>query len=333
MGIPPRPRRTWRAPAAGLSLLAAACGPGTGEGSRALWELERLAFVPAGPATIPGFVETHADCSLERAIVIDLFEFSRLDGAVYGFERAAGEFRTDAATPGEEKRNWPLFLSLPEAQDLAARRGMRLPTAREWLHVATGDGTQAYPFHATSFQQGIANTLELDVGTPTPIGTFERGKSLPFGCYDLLGNVWEWVVDLVPGYEDLHFHAPEVDPQSGEALECSVLGGGFDSVERRTFGPALEAKGPRLRVHARRQPRGTLSPAVGARMCADAEAYLWAKAGEWGSGAEARRRIRTTGGRWARTAGREVVGTFLDALAGRPGAPAALRWLAEGARE
>ena len=75
----------------------------------------------------------------------------------------------------------------------------------------------------------------------------------------------------------------------------------------------------------------------GARMCADAERYLWEKAGEWGSGGgggeSTRARVTAVGRRWARDpTARDGLLALLKELRTRPGAPAALAWLAEGAR-
>ena len=347
------------------AILPAACAGSNGEESRALFELERLAFVPKGAASIGGITANYADCSIERPLLMDLFEFSRDDGEYYGFEGWARRdaFQTESGASRGGSGSWPLYLDYYEAEELARRRGMRLPTAKEWLHVATGGGRQPYPW-GTKFGHGIANTLALEVGSPTAVGTFERGRDSVFGCYDMYGNVWEWVSDVVPGYRDLLvfdlrtrdpggkevvqvvFVEPERDPLTHQPLESSVLGASYTTsvLETPRHTPNLfnemevvpettEHKSiKRVFYNAKRLPRRNLSPDVGARMCADAESYLWATAGRWGSGREARRRVRATGARWAQGSRREVVLAFLEELAAREEAPPALAWLVEGAR-
>ncbi len=362
------PRRKATRPVAvsllGIVALLAGCGPVDGEGSRALYELERMTFVPAAAGSIEGFTERWADCSLDRAIVIDLYEFSRQDGLYYDLpdHRSEDSFITDAATQGDEKTRWPRYMSYWEAAEIAERRGMRLPTAKEWIHVATDRGSNGYPWHRSMFQKGVANTLELDVGTPLPVGTFENGRSIPFGCYDMVGNVWEWVQDVAIGYLDpsytplerpddwqysstweyvlcwvalvvRHLHDPQSTPLETfdeRRRYSSIFGGAYDSRARLTFGRGEQSE---LRFNAQQKARGFFAPSVGARMCADAEVYLWAKAPEWGDDETAQARIRAIGGRWAAIPTGESVRRFLDELASREGAPPALAWLAEGAHE
>jgi formylglycine-generating enzyme required for sulfatase activity len=78
---------------------------------------------------------------------------------------------------------------------------MRIPSAKEWIHVAVGRKRMRYPWGAKAGR--FANTIDISVNRPVPVGTFENGRVDLFGCYDMLGNVWEWVADEVrtPGWE------------------------------------------------------------------------------------------------------------------------------------
>lgn len=328
--------------AAAVFLLAgilSACSRASPAGTRELHELERLAFVPPARCLLvevspPPF----ADCSMERAIVLDRFEFTRADLAHYWPDRrsrAQGlSWQSDPARDAPERADWPASLDFSEAAELAAQRGMRLPTPREWIHVAVGRRDFAVPWGGRGAELW-ANTRDMArqsaaVRSPTCVGTFENGKSRPFGCYDLLGNVWEWVDGVVPG----------VDPAPGEDLSgelddglgtlACVMGGAFDSAQRSTWW--LDATRVRsLRFHARKVDKRTLSPSIGARMCADAEDYFWDQAPRWGVDAEARRRVREVGLRWAEDAlARAALRDILDRLLAREEAPVALGWLRSG---
>ena len=262
---------------------------------------------------------------------MDRFESTRGDWLAYDEAGARAAARRLPGSPlarlDESSRDLPAFLSFDEASALAARRGMRLPTPREWLHLAVGRRSLVYPYGGLRSQKSWANTLELGYGAPTPVGTFENGRSRRFDCYDLLGNVWEWVDGVVLGYLDFP-EVPELeawDELTGDRL-ASVMGGAFDSRTRRTFG-----RSP-LRLHAMVLDRATLRPSIGARMCADAETYLWRSAGRWGEGKLAHARVAAVGARWARTIGRNSLLGFLEPLLKREGTPRALTWLVEGAR-
>ena len=305
-------------------LLLAGCSRSGEAGTRALHELERLAFIPPARYSLESFPGPLSDCSLEKAIVFDQFEFTRGDLAYYWPDRQRLAYQLEwsesAAGSESERADWPAFLTFFEAEELAELRGMRLPRPMEWIHVAVGRRGFVVPWGG---REGPlwANTRELGLGSPWRVGTFENGRSRPFGCYDLLGNVWEWVDGIVPGYE------PAFEPDSFLEGDASVLGGAFDTPSRATF---RQDSG---RFHAKKEHKGTLSPSIGVRMCADAGPYLWRMAGSWGAGKGARERIRAVGSRWSQDAlAREALCSLLAELRSRPLASQALDWLEEGAR-
>lgn len=317
-----------------LPLLAACARAPEPEGSRALHELERLAFVPAASWSL--WPDT--DLTLTRAIVFDRFEFTRADLRHLWPERSSRAqelvWTSDAALDSAERADWPAYVDFHEAAELAALRGMRLPTATEWLHVAVGRLGFTNPWGGSG-REFFANTIVLQDGkdyslkTPCSVGTYENGKSHPFGCYDLLGNVWEWVDGIVPGYEQ-----PVVSNEAYDYLDdghgtlTSIMGGAYNTPWRKTHEYDRVQRGTHF--HAQRVEKRTLSPSIGARMCADAEPYLWAKASEWG-GDEARARVRAVARRWAADdSTRAELKVLLASLRAREGAPVALGWLEEG---
>jgi Sulfatase-modifying factor enzyme 1 len=324
-------RRRW-GQFAPLALLLCGCQAEEPAGTRALRELERLCFVP--PAECRLLPST--DLSLATPLVFDRFELTRADLGHYWPARRprASQYawQTEAARAAPERADWPAFLDFHEASELAALRSMRLPTPREWLHVAVGRLGFTSPWGGQG-REFFANTLvrqagaDFSLGTPCAVGTYENGKSRPFGCYDLLGNVWEWVDGIVPGYEEIEEITVERDDAGG--TRASVLGGAYDSLWRPTY--EFDRQKQELRFHARRLDKRTLSPSIGARMCAEAGPYLWARAGAWGTDAQARARVVAVGRRWAEDAlARSSLRTLLAELVARPGAAPGLGWLQEG---
>jgi hypothetical protein len=309
-------------------LLLAGCSRAGGRDSRALLELERLAFVPPARCYLE-FQSRFSDCSLDRALVFDRFELTRADLAHYwpGRPRRARQlsWSEGLALDDAEHAEWPALVDFHEAQELAALRGMRLPRPLEWIHVAVGRRGFVVPWGG---REGPlwANTRELGLGSPWRVGTFENGRSQPFGCYDLLGNVWEWVDGIVPGSDPLpeHEQALDLELDDGAGTMSSILGGAYDTPTRATFF--------RDRFHARKVDKRTLSPSIGTRMCADARQYLWDRAPLWGKDAAARERVLKVARAWCADAlARESLRQLLRELRARPAAPAQLAWLEQGA--
>lgn len=192
-------------------------------------ELARLAFVPSGRCALEDGllptdgVELRETLGVDAPLLVDRFEATRADWRHHlGAAPDPGDL-TDplAATPKASREGdrwaWPAYCDLDEARAFAAARGMRLMTAGEWMYVAAGSGMQRFPW-GKSRRQSVANTLELGLLRPVAVGSFESGRSAS-GCYDLLGNVMEWVEGSLPPSSGVEW----IDPAAPSAMGGSYL--------------------------------------------------------------------------------------------------------------
>lgn len=100
--------------------------------------------------------------------------------------------------------NHPVWgVSYYEAEAYARFAGKRLPTEAEWekaasWHPATGQA-QTYPWGEAELGDDRCNH-NCAIGDPSPVDAYPTGRSA-YGCYDMLGNVWEWTSSIFDGYD------------------------------------------------------------------------------------------------------------------------------------
>ncbi|NJL82599.1 MAG: ergothioneine biosynthesis protein EgtB [Chloroflexaceae bacterium] len=114
-----------------------------------------------------------------------------------------------------------------EADAYARHLGKRLPTEAEWEKAASchpHKGKQTYPWGEMPPSPKLCNYNTL-VGHTTPVNAYPLGQSAS-GCYDLLGNVWEWTASDFVHYPDFQSYPYQGYSQTYFDRQHRVLRGG-----------------------------------------------------------------------------------------------------------
>jgi serine/threonine protein kinase len=95
------------------------------------------------------------------------------------------------SNPPTEKKQHPVVgISIKQALSYANWRGLRLPTLLEWECAARGDDGRAFPW-GNEWDHKKCHCRENGANSTCPVTTYKEMKS-PYGCIDMIGNVWEW---------------------------------------------------------------------------------------------------------------------------------------------
>lgn len=104
---------------------------------------------------------------------------------------------------------------------------LRLPSEAEWEKAARGAYGNEWPW-GNEFDPNKCNSAEGKKGSTTPVGAYSSlGGDSPYGCADMVGNVWEWCGDWFDAAEyKQRASASVVDPRGPQSGQYRVLRGG-----------------------------------------------------------------------------------------------------------
>lgn len=196
-----------------------------------------MVAVPAGSFTMGGVnSQQDADETPPHMVTLSAFFIDAVEVTNAQFARFANGsgYQTDAEKAGDnvtwrtfntpDRQRFPVtHVSWTDATRYCAWVGKRLPTEAEWEKAARGTTTNIYSWGNT-FNSAWANTFELGAGQPVAVAS--SSASSPYGAYDMIGNVWEWVQDWYGG--DYYVQSPRSNPAGpATGIQKVIRGGSF----------------------------------------------------------------------------------------------------------
>ncbi|MBI3621429.1 MAG: formylglycine-generating enzyme family protein [Nitrospirae bacterium] len=149
-----------------------------------------------------------------KSFYIDQYEVTNRQYADYvktgrGYAPATWNFTQHPL--GRQGKRWPVGTLPPgeenhpvtdtdwyDARAYCAWAGKRLPTEAEWEKAARGTDGRQFPW-GNDVDPRKANTMESGLQWARAVGSYPEDVS-PYGVYDMIGNVAEWVSDWYHPY-------------------------------------------------------------------------------------------------------------------------------------
>ena len=132
--------------------------------------------------------------------------------------------------------DWPVYVSLKEAQAFAVWAGFSLPTEAQFHRAAYGTRSgheRAYPW-GNKAPNGLYGNFNFKYWDPVPVTAYPEGDS-EFGVSQLVGNSWEWTCSpfrpfegfkpygTYPGYSKRFFDDGHFIVKGGSPTTASCL--------------------------------------------------------------------------------------------------------------
>jgi len=192
-----------------------------------------MVLVPAGPAVMGHDkgkkFERPRHVVMLDAFHIDLYEVTNFQ--YRRFMRASGHAAPPHWVDGtyEWGRDFHPVTNVrwEDAKSYAKWAKKRLPTEAEWERACRGPAGQLYPY-GDEFKRALTNNGDAPACDTLRVDTFPRGRS-PVGCYNMAGNVWEWVEDW---FSTRYYKEGQVNPRGPAVGLMHVSKGGSWTTDR-----------------------------------------------------------------------------------------------------
>jgi formylglycine-generating enzyme required for sulfatase activity len=135
--------------------------------------------------------------------------------------------------------NYPvIYVNWGQAKTYCEWRGAELPTEAQWEKAARGTNGPD-PWWKDAIDCGKSKYFQCTNDT-AEVGSYIDGVS-PYGAYDMVGNVWEWVSDW---YSSTYYSvSPANNPQGPSSGKFRALRGGFYFFNNHWFNSGTHRSG------------------------------------------------------------------------------------------